>query len=138
MANGKIIYDVNGIPTTYIFAINYSFGHKPGYLDTDARKRALDGTAYENKGPRKQFWEMTFTGAPLSQKEAFEAAYESGYEVGFYLDADDGWFLGGGWFRAPWFGEIPVIFAAPPEIQSEAAFVAGMHTWEISVRFEDI
>jgi len=124
MANGKIIYDVNGTPTTYTFAVNYQFGHKPGYLDLVSRKRALDGTAYADAGPIKRTWQLDFSGAPLAQKEAFEAAYESGLPVDFYLDADLA-------------KTAEVEFTAPPDIASEAAFIAGVHTWSISVEFEE-
>ncbi len=124
MANGKIIYDVDGTPTTYIFAKNYSFGHKPGYLDLNSRKRALDGTAYMDAGPVKRFWELEFTGAPLAQKEAFEAAYESGLPIDFYLDADLA-------------RTAEVNFDAPPDIESEEKFVDEVYTWAISVRFEE-
>ena len=124
MANGKIIHNLNGTPTTYTFAQNYSFGHRPGYLDLISRKRALDGTAYADAGPIKRTWSLEFSGAPLAQKQAFEAAYESGLPFDFYLDADLAL-------------TAEVILTAPPDISSEAAFIAGVHTWAISVELEE-
>lgn len=124
MSNGQIIYDLNGTPTTYVFAVNYSFGHKPGYLDLNSRKRALDGTAYMDAGPIKRTWSLEFTAAPLAQKEAFEAAYESGLPFDFYLDADLS-------------RTAEVIMTAPPDFESKAAFIGGVHTWSISIELEE-
>ena len=124
MSNGKIVYDVSGTPTTYTFAQNYSYGHVPGYLDLVSRKRALDGTAYVDIGPIKRTWSLKFTGAPLVQKEAWEAAYESGLPIDFYLDAD-----------LPLTAQV--ILTAPPDSSSEAAFISGVHTWSISVELEE-
>lgn len=125
MANGRIIYLVNGTSTPYTFAVNYSFGHKPGYLDLNSRKRALDGTGYMDAGPIKRNWSLEFSGAPLAQKTAFEAAYESGLPFDFYLDADlvD--------------RTAEVNMAAPPDIESEMKFIGSNHTWSISVEFEE-
>ncbi len=124
MSNGKIIYDVDGTPTTYAFAVNYQYGHKPGYLDLNSRKRALDGTGYMDAGPVKKTYSLEFSGAPLAQKEAFEAAYESGLPVDLYLDAD-----------LPLTAEVD--FVSPPDRESEAGFISGVHTWSISVEFEE-
>jgi len=124
MSSGKIIYDVDGTPTTYTFAVNYSFGHQTGYLDLVSRKRALDGTAYADAGPIKRTWSLEFSGAPLAQKEAFDAAYESGLPFDFYEDADLA-------------VTAEVIMTAPPDIASEAQFVSDAHTWSISVELEE-
>ena len=125
MANGRIVYIEFGFPIDYIFAVNYQYGLKPGYLDLVSRKRALDGTAYADAGPFKRTWQLEFTGAPLAQKEAFETAYESGQPIDFYLDADLAL-------------TAEVDFDAPPDIASEATFIAGVNTWSISVQFNEI
>lgn len=124
MANGKITYLVAGTPTTYTFAVNYSFGHKPGYLDLNSRKRALDGTGYMDAGPIKRTWSLEFSGAPLAQKEAFEAAYESGLPFDFYLDADLA-------------RTAEVNMTAPPDFESEMKFIGNDHTWSINVELEE-
>ena len=125
MANGKITYNVSGSSATYTFAVNYSYGHAPGYLDLHSRKRALNGDVFQSVGPAKRTWSLDFSGAPLAQKEAFEAAFASGEAIDLYLDADLAL-------------TAEVIFASPPETESEAMFgIGGLHTWSISLEFEE-
>ena len=121
MANGKIVYYPDGVTgTTYTFEVNYQYGHGIGRLDLVSRKRALDGTAYSDKGPTKKTYSLQFIGAPATQKAAFEAAYDSGYPMDLYLDAS-----------AALTAEVE--FDTPPDIISLDGFVDGAHTWEISV-----
>ncbi|MFA4906541.1 MAG: hypothetical protein WC645_08575 [Candidatus Margulisiibacteriota bacterium] len=125
MSNGKIVYDVSGTPTTYVFAVNFQYGHKPGYVDLVSRKRSLDGTAYTDIIPTvKKTYSLEFSGAPLAQVQAFEAAYESGLPIDLYLDSSAA-------------KTATAILTEPPDIASEATFSGGAHTWSISVEFEE-
>jgi hypothetical protein len=121
MANGKIVYYTDGVtPTEYTFDINYRYGWRPGFIDLVSRKRALDGTVYTDKGPVIRTYQLDFRGAPPAQKEAFEAAYNSGFPILFYPDSGAAEYL-------------EMIFDSPPDIKSEAGFRSGIHTWSISI-----
>lgn len=117
MANGKIVYLVNGTLTTYIFAMNPQYPYKPGYEDLNSRKLALDGTDYMDVGPIKKTFSLEFRFAPDAQKEAFGAAYESGFPVDFYLDANLA-------------KTATINFTAPPDITREEV---PESLWSISV-----
>jgi len=122
MANGKIVYYPDGeTATTYAFGRNPKYPYGVGRLDLVSRKRALDGTAFSDKGPTKKTYHLEFAAAPAAQKEAFEAAYDSGYPVNFYLDADEA-------------KTAEVEFDAPPEITRVEA--PGEY-WDISVEFTE-
>jgi len=122
----KIIYYADGVtPTEYVFERGPQFGMRSSRIDLDSRKRTLDGSAYMDKGPTKGVWELSFIGIPKSQKDAFLAAYDSGYPLDFYLDS--------GAART-----AEVLMSAPPDIETKDGFdESDEHTWDVSLILEE-
>jgi hypothetical protein len=127
MANGKIVYPSGDpSPLTYTFVKNFDFGHTQGYLETDDRARAFDGTLHSNAGARKKVYELTFSNVLEAQLDALQLAWNVGADIDLYLDGDN---------------PIPdavVQLITSPVGESQAAFVGGVYTYSFDVRFEEV
>jgi hypothetical protein len=73
--------------TSYTFAINYSYGHRPGWLPADDQQRALDGTLIIYNGPRKRKITLDFL-CDVAQVAVFDCIYAACRPFDFYEDAD--------------------------------------------------
>jgi len=79
----------DGEVVEYLFAKNFGYGHKPGYLDLDDRQRMLDASdfTYPHPNPKRTFL-LPFKNIAPEQQAAFTAAWASKQPVRLYLDAD--------------------------------------------------
>ena len=125
MARCKLIFPSGAAtPVTYVCVKNFGYDFKEGYVDTDDRERAFDGTALGHTGARKKTLELPFANIPLAQKEMFQLIWEVGGPVDLYLDGDS---------PAP---DAVVRLTEPPEFRPK--FVGGQVKWSVDLRFEEV
>lgn len=101
----------------FTFPRNFSYGHKIGYLDLDARDRGWLGNARSYAGGRKKSFILDFKGFGLEQLYALQGAALT-QPFTFYPAAD---------------GPecIMARFNPPPEFLSIPYFENGDHVWEL-------
>jgi hypothetical protein len=77
-----------GYPTgliSYHLPWGFDWGHDIGFIDADDTQRALDGSAFLYRGPRKRRTSLSFE-CDDEQRIVLESAYASGNPVNFYED----------------------------------------------------
>ena len=125
MANGKLIFPSgDAAPITYTFPKNYDYGYTQGYLDTDDSQRSFDGTLNSYAGPRKKYYELTFSYVTKTQADYFLNLWSYQCAMDLYLD---GVIL-----------DATVKMMNAPAPKSQAAFVSGVPTYSFDVRFEEV
>jgi hypothetical protein len=124
MANMRLIFP-SGVPTqiTYDVPINPS-DLDWGYLDTDDRARAFDGTLNSLAGPRKKFYNFDFTNVLKTQADYFLALFAYQCPINLYLDGTN--------------FDASVKIVESPNPKPEQQWLGADRLYSFSVRFEEV
>ena len=124
MANLKLIYP-SGAATqiTYVAPINPS-GIDWGYLDTDDKARAIDGTLNSYAGARKKYYNLSFTDVLKTQADYFLTLFSFKCPMDLYLD---GVYL-----------DASVEIMESPNPKAEAKWLGADQLYSFDVKFEEI
>lgn len=126
MSNGQIVYyDYSGNSYPYVFEVNYTFEYEEGYVDQVDLSRAVDGTlhAYYPLNLKRSF-KLKFEYIPVSQLDAFLAAWASGLPFDLYLDSSQA-------------KTATVMMVKPPQATAKSVWIDGAWAWNIDLEMEE-